>query len=136
MQLKRNTDYALRILLCVAEYPDENGIPLPKLCKHSSIPHTIAVRLCRKLVDENILTETTIGNRTFFAINPGANNITLYDVILAIEGTVDLFAVFDHSTELYMQCGDNLNIIEEWLTKGLKEINIRELTDIHVLAEN
>lgn len=57
MQLKRDTDYALRILLCVAKENSQNGEGMTaiELSKSVSVPAAITARLCRKLAEAKLL---------------------------------------------------------------------------------
>ena len=129
MQLKRDTDYALRLVLGVAKYADENGILLVELCRHASVPQTIAARLCSKLVKAELLKENKTESQMTYSGGDNFQNKTLLDVVQAIEGTADMFAVFDRSTELYA-CGKyEFALSERQLTESLGGISLQKLTN-------
>ncbi len=129
MQLKRDTDYALRLMLGVAKYADENGILLVELCRHASVPQTIAARLCSKLVKAELLKENKTESQMTYSGGDNFQNKTLLDVVQAIEGTADMFAVFDRSTELYA-CGKyEFALSERQLTESLGGISLQKLTN-------
>ncbi len=129
MQLKRDTDYALRLILGVTKYADENGISLFELCRHASVPQAIAARLCSKLVEGELLKESAREDRSVYFAGDNIQRKTLLDVVLTIEGTADMFAVFDHSTELYT-CGKReFAMAERYLEKGLSGVEIQRLTN-------
>lgn len=127
MQLKRDTDYALRLMLGVAKYADENGIPLAELCRHSSVPQTIATRLCSKLVKAGFLKDNKANNQLLYFAGDNIQNRTVLDVVRAIEGTTDMFVVFDHSTELYA-CGKHeFALSQRQLESSLSDIRLKKL---------
>ncbi len=137
MQLKRDTDYALRLLLCAARNADPKGISLQELCRQTLVPRTIAARLCHTLAQENILKENSIESHLYYSFNYMASEKTLFDIIQTTEGTVSLFNVFDRSSEVYVDCKDNLRMIEQWFASGLKQISIQDLSENHnTAAEN
>ncbi len=134
MQLKRDTDYALRLMLGVAKYADENGILLVELCRHASVPQTIASRLCSKLVKTGFLRENKAGSQSLYFAGDDIRNKTLLDVVQAIEGTADMFAVFDHSTELYA-CGKyEFALAERQLAESLGGISLQRLINQAAMA--
>ena len=127
MQLKRDTDYALRLMLGVAKYAGENGILLAELCRYASVPQTIAARLCSKLVKAGLLKDNKANNQPLYFAGDNIQNKTLLDVVQVIEGTVDMFAVFDHSTELYA-CGKHeFALSERQLESSLSGISLKKL---------
>ncbi len=127
MQLKRDTDYALRLILSTAEYAGENGISLPEMCKQATVPRTIASRLCPKLVGAELLKERCISKQPVYFLGDDVHGKTLLDVVLATEETVDMFAVFDHCTELYTSVKDEFESTEQKLIKSLSEVNLHKL---------
>ena len=129
MQLKRDTDYALRILCCCVKETNPRGISLKQLCQEAVVPRTIAARLCRALTKEDILTENILNNHFFYAFNRKASDKSLYDIIRITEGSAGLFEVFDHSTQFYGNCENSLKLIDEWFTNGLKGIRIQNFTE-------
>ncbi len=127
MQLKRDTDYALRLLLCVAKYSEKNGISVSDLSRYASVPRATAHRLCSKLTDAELLKEIKEDTRSFYSVRDDIMNKTLLDVVLATEETVDMFAVFDHSTEVFI-CGKNEFVLaEHQLTQSLGSISLQKL---------
>lgn len=130
MQLKRDTDYALRILLCAAKQNPANGVGMTasEFSKNTSVPVTIAARLCRILADAEFLNAT--GPRegcVRYTIRQSALKKTILNVICTVEDQGDLFAVFDRSTELYAVCKDYFNEVEQQFSDSLKSITIAEL---------
>lgn len=132
MQLKRDTDYALRILLCAAKQNPENkfGMTVPEFSKNTSVPVTIAARLCRNLTDAKFLNVTDPSDGCVrYMIRQTTFKKTILNVICAVEDHGDLFAVFDRSTELYAICRDYFDEVNQQLSKSLNSITIAELLE-------
>ena len=59
MQLKRDTDYAIRILLVMAEpalsKKELQGLDLKTICEKTSVSRQIAIRLCGLLSDAGFI---------------------------------------------------------------------------------
>ncbi len=103
MQLKRDTDYALRLWLCI--FKSKSEMTLVELCKATAVPKTIALRLCQRLLEANLLSVTGDGDTgSSYFISPSAANMTLFDLIQAVEGSCKLFAVFDQTNAQYSCC--------------------------------
>lgn len=129
MQLKRDTDYALRILLFIAKQKSQDGagVTIAELSKNTAVPTTITSRLCRKLSDAGFL--DPVDKCTKYTIPYSALKKTILDVICAVEGYGNLFAVFDPSTELYAICKDYFGQVNQQLENSLKSITVADLID-------
>lgn len=122
MQLKRDTDYALRLLLCTARQTRENtsGRSLQTLSKETHVPATIATRLCSRMEEADLLRIAYgSGKSKRYLLGEDAMNKTLYDVICAIEGHRDIFAVFDRTTELFSSGKAYFQIAEGQFEKAM-----------------
>lgn len=130
MQLKRDTDYALRILLCAVQKTrqDEVWMTIPEISKQTSIPATITGRLCRKLTDAKLLQVMELtedaSRYAMYAIDPASLHKSVFDVICVIEGRSDLFAIFNKSTELYSLCKEFFEDTDRNLTDSLKRMTL------------
>ena len=134
MQLKRDIDYSLRILLYVVKQEEYNkkaiGMTVSELSKNATIPSTIVSRLSRKMNDMKLLkaAKTPEGNMRYTSYGNTAER-TLLDVICAIEGHSSLFSVFDKSTAFYSCCKDCFEGIDQQFTDSLNSITIKHLSD-------
>lgn len=128
MQLKRDTDYALRILLYIALQSSRNssGMTAFELSRHTAVPPIIAARLCRTLTDTRFLTL----KENMYALAKSARNKSLFDVICAVEGRCSLFAVFNKTEEAYTGCEADFDRVDQQVTSALKSLTLRQLTDV------
>lgn len=132
MQLKRDTDYAIRILLVMAEpalnKKELQRMDLKTICEKTSVPRQIALRLCGLLSDAGFMKEETDGSTTYI---PGNDLLekTVLDIIDAVEGQSNLFAVFDRRAEIYTKYGLALASVNAALSDELNKITIRTILD-------
>lgn len=129
MQLKRDTEYALRILMCVAMQKDD-GITALEISKRTAVPASITARLCQKMTDAKLMKSVNISkNSTGYLMSEGALDKTLYDVISVVEGHSELFAVFDRTTEMFSAGLKYFEGTEEKFTDLLKQLTLQKLKD-------
>ena len=131
MQLKRDTDHALRIVAFVDKACGQTGekqaILLSEICAKTKVPRTAARRLCRDLVDCRILTQyTEKTGGTLYAPGTACESSTLLDVVRAVEKTDSLFAVFDHTTPLFQSKKNIFAQIDRKVKNALSEVTLRE----------
>lgn len=132
MQLKRDTDYALRIILYIVKQsePEKTWLSIYDLSKNTAVPPAIIARLCRSLAEAKILNVIPSTDKTVkFALRRGAMKKTVLDIIRAVEGHNDLFAVFNRSTELYSICKDYFDETEQQFTDSLDALTIMQLKE-------
>lgn len=98
--------------------------------KNTSVPSTIATRLCKKLTEGKLLRMVESDGRSArYALHRNAMKKTMLDVICVVEGCSGLFAAFDHSTELYQICKDCFEETDRLLTGSLRELTLGELKE-------
>lgn len=85
--VRRDTDYAMRALVYLAEHPDEGAVSVKTLADLGDIPIDYAYKVMRKLSEANI-TNSYMGAKGGFILGRAPENITLLDVIDAIQGPV------------------------------------------------
>lgn len=108
MQLKRDTDYALRILHCLKDpiegAPKERrGLTQSEIAAQAKIPRATVGRICDCLCESEMICFARDGENDakLYSLTDGLNRKTLLDVVEAVEGTGKLFAVFDRKTPMY-----------------------------------
>ena len=136
MQLKRDTDYALKILLNIAESinasENSEGVSLREISLNTKIPKQIAGRLCERLSEAGFIHECTEGGggTGTYAADEVLPDVTLFDVVEAVEGTSEIFAVFDKNSELYRKYGSALDHTEGKIADELKKLSIGTILKI------
>lgn len=130
MQLKRDTEYALRLLFCAMQSmkQQDKGLSSMELSRKAGVPITIGNRLCQTLEEAHLINvmESSDGRRKYIFKN-NTKKKTIYDVILAVEGSVEIFAVFDPSSPLYAHGKDCFEWIEGRVTETLKSVRLMDL---------
>jgi len=88
MQIKRETDYAIRCVYYLAG-KEQDMVMMDEVAKEMIIPRSFAAKILQKLVHAGIV-ESFQGIRGGFRLARKSNEITLYDVLQAIEGPITL----------------------------------------------
>ena len=102
MQLKRDTDYAIRILYCLRQNGDvghtgeRKGMTLSEIAMQTGTPKLVAGRVCESLKEKGMIAAAgqDRAERSYCSTET-QSEYSLLDVIEAVEGTCQLFAVFD-----------------------------------------
>lgn len=133
MQLKKDTDYAIRLLLALAEPDHEKqkrqGKKLKVLCERAAVPRPIALRLCSLLADAGFLNKEERSDSIMITQTDDLLSKTVLDVINAVEGQSNLLAVFDRKTELFERYGLVLELLNETLSKAFGQMTIKTILD-------
>jgi|GEM_PF-1315329 len=118
MQLKRDTDYAVRILYCLHQnhVADKSavrkGVTISEIAMQTGTPKPVAGRICESLKEKGMiyLTDEQPATEKAYYSTEELLKYSLLDVIEAVEGTGEIFAVFDKRSEAYKSC-------EGWLLR-------------------
>ena len=133
MQLKRDTDYAIRILLVMAEpalsKKELQGLDLKTICEKTSVPRQIAIRLCGLLSDAGFIKKEETDGSTTYIPESDLLEKTVLDIIDAVEGQSNLFAVFDRRAEIYTKYGLTLASVNAALSAELNKITLQTILD-------
>ncbi len=135
MQLKRDTDYALRIMLCLTDQclvkqTAPNGLSMLDISALTGIHKLSAERICGDLVRGRfIIRRTGKGREVRFLPREGLGDASLLEVVTATENSADLFAVFDRRARPYQRSGALLRHIEEQSKELLSQTTIHDLLD-------
>jgi len=121
MQLKRDTDFALRMLFCLKQHRDNteidesNGLTLTEIAAQTGVPRIVAKRICECLQAKKVLFVSynqEDDEKTFYSAGD-LSAFSLLDVIEAVEGTGRLFAAFSRSSSMYKNCKDQILKIQK-----------------------
>ena len=88
MKLTQEVDYAFRIIAHLAAHEGE-VVGAPKIAKTMHVPERFTLRILRKL-NLGGLTLSKRGAKGGYMLNKPAESISLYDIVLAIDGPIEL----------------------------------------------
>ena len=88
MKLTQEVDYAFRIIAHLAAHEGE-VVGAPKIAKTMHVPERFTLRILRKL-NLGGLTLSKRGAKGGYMLNKAAESISLYDIVLAIDGPIEL----------------------------------------------
>jgi Rrf2 family protein len=84
MALSTTTDYALRIILCLASHPEEKHVSGRIISDEMRIPYNYFLKIVPKLKDAGLLISHQ-GKLGGFELSKDPKEITLYEVIRAMD---------------------------------------------------
>lgn len=139
MQLKRDTEYAVRILYSLCQNRDNEkltetkGETLIEISTQTGIPKTVAGRVCDNLVVKGIICRSDDPyetNKVYYS-SKELSGYSLLDVIEAVEGTGKLFEVFDKRSEVYKNCEEQFLEIQKKTELLLTKATLYNLFNTH-----
>ena len=90
MQITQATDYALRALIYLGEQtPEEGRVSAKEIAEEQKIPIRFLLKIMRQLMYEGIV-KSYRGNSGGYALAKPPQDITLLDVVEALEGKIIL----------------------------------------------
>jgi Rrf2 family protein len=95
MQIKRETDYAIRCVYYLAG-TEQDVVMMDEIAAEMEIPKSFAAKILQKLVRAGIVSSFQ-GIKGGFRLARAAEEITLYDVIRVIEGPIALNICTEHA---------------------------------------
>lgn len=119
MQIKRDTEYALRILFAMGERCPEKdgpmtGLSINEITMSSGVPRVGVDRLCRRMASAGLITERKGGGgELLFCSSQDMRRATLLDVMKITEDGISLFAVFEKNSPFYRSAGIKLQGLQE-----------------------
>ena len=87
--LRRNTDYALRAVVSLAESFGDGALSTKELSKMGEIPYPLACKLLQKLQKKRLV-KSSMGPNGGFRLSRDPSKITVLQVISAIQGPIRL----------------------------------------------
>lgn len=126
--IRRDTDYALRILTYMAENP-RRIIPLSELSKKQTVPADFLYKICRKLANQEILISAR-GKTGGYALGRDPINISLRQIVDAVQGPINM-----------CHCMNDKELCVLWQSCGIRgrlraiQGNLDDLLGIITLAE-
>ncbi len=87
--LRQNTDYALRVMVHLADSEVNGCISARTLAQEQEISYQFACKILQQL-HEAKLVDSTMGSKGGYRLSRSAEEISMRDVIEAVQGPVDL----------------------------------------------
>ncbi|QAR33564.1 Rrf2 family transcriptional regulator [Geovibrio thiophilus] len=132
MKVTRASDYAIRSLIHIAKKPEGTVFMRSELSKACDIPDSFLGKILQNLAKADILSSER-GKKGGFRLNRPTQDITVYDIIRAIEGELSLNeCIFDDSfCSIVNTCSAHKmwGSIQDSLLLKLKSYTLKQLAD-------
>ncbi|MCC7359518.1 MAG: Rrf2 family transcriptional regulator [Anaerolineales bacterium] len=131
MQLTRQADYAIRAVLYLAEHKSDQRITTAEVGREQRIPLTFLTKIMAQLSAAGLV-HATRGSRGGITLARPAEDVSLLDIVEAIEGPVQLNACASDPSSCPM--GDTCRVQVVWcdaqadLVNRLKNTSFASLT--------
>lgn len=125
MKLTKATNYALHTMLFLAVNPPNEHIGVAKLAERQEVSTTYLSKILTMLVKSGMI-ESVTGANGGYKLKPGWEELSLLDVIKAIEGLTPIFDYcLGHNPDCLIQ-----KAIESAEDKLLNELNQTRIVDL------
>ncbi|GAA0123097.1 MAG: Rrf2 family transcriptional regulator [Clostridium argentinense] len=136
MGLTQETDYALRVILYLSKLEKGTIVSANTISEKENIPLRFLLKLLRKLREAKIV-ESYMGINGGYALNKDPEEISLKDVIEAIEGPIYLNRCLYEPKKCNFKGPSNCAIhgalfsVQKKLVEDLSRINFKEIMKEH-----
>lgn len=130
MYFKRDTDYALRIMLCLAKAKKEekSGLMLREISWETNIPMTAVRRILNIFIENEIVGfYEQHGRGNAFFLCKKMDEMSLMDILRVVEDNTDVLGNFDRETKVYKIYNDLLPYIESKIYQQLENITLDKI---------
>lgn len=134
MKLNQATDYAFRMVLHMAMLPYGTKVTGTNLAKAQNIPDRFLLKIMRNLTSAKIM-QSFRGMDGGFALGRRAKNITLLDVIVAVEGEAYLQKCLYDTGSCTRGCNGRCSVQEVFASVQSKMLEELSSVDFETLAE-
>lgn len=130
MYFKRDTDYALRMMLCLAKdkISGGEGMMLSRICRETNAPVTAAKRIMNQFVESELADSCEKSNRTpVFYISKPVEKLSLMDVFRSVENDTELLSGFEKENLVYRKYSSLLPRIENTVYRQFENITLYDI---------
>ena len=130
MKITRACDYAMRALLYMANRPEGTVFMRSDLSRLSDVPDSFLGKILQNLAKSDILVSER-GKKGGFRLDKKPEEISMYDVILAVEGEIyitDCLGDEEYCAKTdYCKVHSKWKTIQEGFVTNLKSTKLKEL---------
>ena len=130
--IRRNTDYALRLVVELVENFGREPISARQLAKHQNVSETLACKLLQKLSSAKVV-KSSMGANGGFELAKEPEKINLYQIIRAIQGDVcfNQCVLDPKSCPRRPKCAvsKKLASMQKYIEESLKETTLNKLLE-------
>ncbi|MEW5895087.1 MAG: Rrf2 family transcriptional regulator [Candidatus Omnitrophota bacterium] len=127
--LTKNTDYAIRALICLGSHPDE-FLSAKALADSQDIPYQYLRKILQRLIHEGLV-ESKAGGQGGFCLKADSKSVSVTDVIRIFQGELQLseclFRKKICANRNHCVLRKNIQAIEESVTKKFSGMTIKSL---------
>ncbi|MHC4265148.1 MAG: RrF2 family transcriptional regulator [Planctomycetota bacterium] len=131
--IRRNTDYALCLMIHLAEHYNEQAVSTNQMTKGEKIPYSLACKLLQKL-QKHKLVESKMGPKGGFCLRKKPTEINLLEIIEVIQGPVcvNRCLLDSYSCPRKSRCPINgkLYQLQNYMKTYLESISLEQLVKI------
>ena len=128
--LRRNTDYALRMMAYLAVHFEQGPISTKDVSGDTDIPYYLSCKLMQKLQKADLI-ESSMGPKGGFKLSKTPSSISLLKIIETIQGTVSLNRCLVDVSACVRQrsCPVNKKLagLQEYIATFLRDITLDQL---------
>lgn len=132
MQLKKDTDYAWRIMICTAKHIQKDnynkGVLMADIVADTGIPKPAFNRICSTLEEKGML-YTAIGAKGERLLYPGVDfwQQSILSIGEAVEGNMKVFVLFDKNAGPTRYYAESLTKIQNNLEDVLSDATLESM---------
>jgi len=130
--IRRNTDYALCLMIHLAEQFDREPVSTKQMSKQEKIPYSLACKLMQTLQKAKLVS-SVMGPTGGFKLNKNPEDTNVYEIIETIQGPMCLNRCltknFDCPRESRCPIKSRLHELQGYLKMYLENINLAELVN-------
>ena len=130
--LRRNTDYALRLMVTLASKHSDQTISTKALAKETLVPYQLACKLLQRLQKAKLI-QSTMGPKGGFALTKNPEEINLWSIIDLIQGPVNMNRCLlgDFKCQRRTNCTihDKLAELQKQIEASLRSTTLDELLE-------
>ena len=128
--LRHNTDYALRMMCCLARHYGNGAISVRQLAQEEEVSYQYACKILQKL-HESALVVSQMGPKGGYKLSKEPHLITMLEVIRAMQGTISVnhCTLEDGFCDRRLTCPLNgqLCLLQNQIDQYLKDVSLIDI---------